>query len=83
MMNELNGRFSKVVDTQNSVVVGVFGTLTEKTLTHNMIVDIARFYNLNIEPDKFVYHYITAGEAKEKGCKLPTGNFNAFLEIFK
>lgn len=77
------GRFTKVAETENSIVVGTIGTLTEENTTHEVILHITKFYNINTEPDKFKYHYITAEGAQKRGCILPVNNYNEFIEIFK
>ena len=78
----INGRFAKVATTDNSVVVGLIGDLTIENIPHDDILRIASFYGANTEPDKFGYHFITADGAKSRGCKLPTNNYNGFIEIF-
>ncbi len=77
------GRFTKVAETQNSVIVGTLGSLDGENTTHEVVVYIANFYNIDTAPDKFRYHEITAEGAKKRGCKLPTNNYNEFIEIFK
>ena len=77
------GRFTKVAATENSVIVGTLGSLNGENTTHEVVVYIANFYNIDTAPDKFGYHKITAEEAKKRGCKLPTNNYNEFIEIFK
>lgn len=77
------GKFTKVANTNNSIVVGTIGALTEEKTTHEIITHIASFYNISTEPDKFNYHCITAENAIKRGCNLPTGNYNEFIEIFK
>ena len=78
----INGKFTKVATTDNSVVVGLIGDLTIENIPHDDILRIASFYGANTEPDKFGYHFITADGAKSRGCKLPTNNYNGFIEIF-
>ena len=78
----INGRFTKVATTENSIVVGLIGSLTSENIAHDDILRIASFYGANTEPDKFGYHFITADGAKNRGCKLPTNNYNGFIEIF-
>ena len=77
------GRFTKVVETENSVIVGTLGNLDGENTTHEVVVYIANFYNIDTTPDRFRYHKITAEGAKKRGCKLPTNNYNEFIEIFK
>ncbi len=77
------GRFAKVAETENSIVVGTIGALTEENTTREVILYIAKYYNISVEPDKFKYHCITADGALKRGCKLPVNNFNEFIEIFK
>lgn len=77
------GRFTKVAETGNSVVVGTIGSLNADNITYEVILYLARYYNISIEPGKFCYHCITAEGAVKRGCKLPTGNYNEFIEIFK
>lgn len=83
MDKKLSGRFGKVAETENSVVVGLVGALNPDSLEYKDIIDIASFYGVNTSPDKFGYHYITASGALKRGCKLPVNNYNGFLEIFK
>ena len=78
----INGRFTKVATTENSTVVGLIGDLTIENISHDGILRIASFYGASTEPDKFGYHFITADGAKNRGCKLPTNNYNGFIEIF-
>lgn len=82
MNNKLAGRFTKVARTENSVVVGLVGSLTAENIERNEILEIAVFYGINTEPDKFGYHFTTAEGAIKRGCKLPVNNFNGFIEIF-
>lgn len=77
----IKGRFTKVAETNNSIVVGTIGALKEAT--YDEVLEIARFYNINTEPDKFKYHCITSNGAEKRGCKLPVNNYNEFIEIFK
>ncbi len=77
------GRFTKVATTENSIVIGTIGALTEENTTYEVILYMARFFNISTEPDKFKYHCITAEGAKKRGCKLPVNNYNEFIEIFK
>lgn len=77
------GRFTKVAETENSVVIGTIGNLNADNTTYEVVLYLARYYNINTEPDKFGYHCITAEDAVKRGCKLPTGNYNEFIEIFK
>lgn len=77
------GRFTKVAETTDSIVVGTLGTLTEETVTHEVILYFAKYYGINTEPDKFGYHLITPEGAAKRGCKLPTSNYNEFIEFFK
>ena len=83
MLREIIGRFSKVADTGKSIVVGTLGTLNEDMITHSVVMEIASFYNINVSPEVFAYHTITPEGAIKRGCKLPTGNYNCFLEIYK
>lgn len=78
-----SGRFTKVAQTGNSIVIGTIGSLNADNATYEVILYIARYYNISTEPDKFRYHCITAEGAVKRGCKLPTGNYNEFIEIFK
>ena len=84
MVDDMNisGRFGKVATTDNSIVVGLIGDLTIENITRDDILRIASFYVVNTDPDKFGYHFITADGAKSRGCKLPTNNYNGFIEIF-
>ena len=77
----ISGRFTKVAETNNSIVVGTIGALKEAT--YDEVLEIARFYNISTEPDKFKYHCITPEGAVKRGCKLPVNNYNEFIEIFK
>lgn len=77
------GRFTKVAETENSIVIGTIGALTEEKTNHNAILHIAKYYNINTESDKFKYYCITAEGAKKRDCNLPVNNFNEFIEIFK
>ena len=77
------GRFAKVAETENGVIVGTLGSLDGENTTHEIVVYIAKFYNICTAPDKFGYHKITADGAKKRGCKLPANNYNEFIEIFK
>lgn len=83
MLREIVGHFSKVADTGKSIIVGTLGPMNRDNITHNIVLEIAAFYNLNVSPEQFVYHFITPGCAKALGCKLPTGNYNCFLEIYR
>lgn len=76
------GRFSKLAETKNSIVVGTIGSLNEENTTYDVILHIAKFYNINTAPDKFGYHLITAEGAKKRGVKMPVGNYNEFIEFF-
>lgn len=78
----IDGRFTKAATTDNSIVVGLIGDLTIENIPHDDILEIASFYGVNTDPDKFCYHFITADGAKNRGCKLPTNNYNGFIEIF-
>lgn len=82
MNRKISGRFTKVAKTENSVLVGLVGSLNAKTIEYSEILEIAGFYGINTDPDKFSYHFITPEGATRKGCKLPPNNFNGFLEIF-
>ncbi len=77
------GRFGKVAQTGNSIVVGTIGALTEENTSYEVVLHIAKYYNISTEPDKFKYHSITVEGAKKRGCKLPVNNYNEFIEIFK
>lgn len=77
------GRFTKVAQTGNSIVIGTIGSLNADNTTYEVILYIARYYNISTEPGKFRYHRITAEGAIKRGCKLPTGNYKEFIEIFK
>ena len=77
----INGKFKKVAETNNSVVIGTIGALKETT--NEEVIKIARFYNIRTELDKFIYHCITPEGAVKRGCKLPVNNYNEFIEIFK
>lgn len=77
------GRFTKVAQTANSIVIGTIGSLNADNTTYEVILYLARYYNIGTEPDRFRYHRITAEGAVKRGCKLPTGNYNEFIEIFK
>ena len=82
-MKNITGRFSKVAETENSIVVGLIGTLNEGNIKRSEILDIARFYGISTDPDKFGYHMLTIEGAVKRGCTLPVENYNGFLEIFK
>ncbi len=77
------GRFTKVAQTGNSIVIGTIGSLNADNTTYEVILYIARYYNISTETGKFRYHRITAEGAIKRGCKLPTGNYKEFIEIFK
>lgn len=77
----INGKFTKVAETNNSIVIGTIGSLKEAT--YEEIIRMARFYNINTDPGKFGYHLITPAGAVKRGCKLPVNNYNGFIEIFK
>lgn len=77
----INGKFAKVAETKESIVVGTIGALKEQT--HKDILKIASFYNINTDQDKFKYLFITQDGAAKRGCKLPLSNYNEFIEIFK
>ena len=77
------GQFTKIAKTENSVVVGLVGSLNSENIEHNDILEIAGFYGISTEPDKFGYHFITQEGATKRGCKLPVNNFNGLLEVFK
>lgn len=77
----IKGKFAKVAETNNSIVVGTIGAL--EVTTYDNVLQIARFYNISTEPDKFKYHCITPEGAIKRGCKLPVDNYNEFIEIFK
>lgn len=77
----INGKFKKVAETNSSVIIGTLGDLKETT--HKHIVEIASFYNINSDPDKFNYHCTTPEGAAKSGCKLLASNYNEFVEIFK
>lgn len=78
----ISERFGKVATTDNSIVVGLIGSLTSENIAHDDILKIASFYGVNTDPDKFGYHFIAADGAKNRGCKFPTNNYNGFIEIF-
>ncbi len=77
------GRFTKVAQTENSIVIGTIGSLNAENTTYDVILYLARYYNISTDADKFHYHMITAEGAVKRGCKLPTGSYNEFIEIFK
>ena len=77
----IKGRFTKVAETNNSVVIGTIGDLRETT--YDEVVEIANFYNISTESDRFKWHCITPEGAIKRGCKLPVNNYNEFIEIFK
>lgn len=77
------GKFTKVAETENSIVVGTIGALTEEKTNYDVILHIAKYYNINTDPGIFQYHFTTTDGAKEKGCKFPVNNFNVFIEFFK
>lgn len=77
------GRFSKVVETENSIVIGTLGSLNEQNTTYEVIIHLARIYNINTEVGIFKYHFITQEGAIKKGCTLPVNNYNQFIEFFK
>lgn len=76
------GKFTKVAKTENSIVVGTLGSLTEEKTTYDVVLYMAKYYGISIEPDRFRYHVITAEGAAKRGCNLPTDNYNEFIEIF-
>ena len=82
MNNKISGRFTKVAKTENSVVVGLVGSLNTENIEYNEILDIAGFYGISTGPDNFGYHFITPEGATKRGCKLPVNNYNGFIEIF-
>lgn len=82
-MNNINGRFSKVAETRNSIVVGLIGALNPENIAYTDILKIAGFYSISTKPDKFGYHFITAESAKKRGCTIPVNNYNGFLETFR
>lgn len=77
------GRFSKVAETENSIVIGTLGSLNEQNTTYEVIIHLARFYNINTEAGQFKYHFITTEGAIKRGCTLPANNYNQFIEFFK
>lgn len=77
----ISGRFIKVSETNNSIVVGTIGNLAETT--YDEVLEIARFYGISTKPDRFKYHCITPEGAEKRGCKFPVSNYNEFIEIFK
>lgn len=77
----IRGKFSKVVETRNSIVIGTIGDLIETT--YDEVVEIAKFYNISTESDRFKWHCITPEGAKKRGCKFPVSNYNEFIEFFK
>ncbi|MDU4971445.1 MAG: hypothetical protein E6X19_01865 [Hungatella hathewayi] len=74
--------FSKILETETSIVVGLLGNSTEDNLDYKSVLKIAQFYNIKIEPDKFGYHFITSNGVIKKGY-AHVNNYNDFLEIFK
>lgn len=76
------GRFTKVAKTENSIVIGTIGSLNEENTTYDVILYLAKYFGISTEPDRLKYHCITAEGAVKRGCKLPTGNYNEFIEIF-
>lgn len=76
------GRFTKVAKTENSIVVGTIGSLNEENTSYDVVLYLARYFGISTEPDRFKYHCITAEGAIKRGCKLPTANYNEFIEIF-
>jgi len=84
-MRNISGRFTKITDANNSVVVGLIGTMTDENTTYGEILKIAGFYNISTNPDTFGYHFITKeGVIKRLRPDIqPLNNYNGFLEIFK
>lgn len=83
-LNKLTaGRFTKVAETGNSIVIGTIGSLNDESTTYEVILYLAKYYGISTEPGIFKYHKITADGAIKRGCKLPTRNYNDFIEIFK
>lgn len=79
-MKNISGRFTKIGETKNSIIVGTIGAL--EAPTYDEILQIANFYNINTEPGVFGYHLITKEGAEKRGCKLPLNNYNEFIELF-
>jgi len=77
------GRFSKVAETKNCVIIGLLGSANMESLQNEYIIKIASFYGIKTAPDLFHFHELTAAGAKKRGCKLPLNNYNSFIEIFK
>lgn len=77
-----SGRFTKVANTENSIVIGTIGSLTKENITYEVILYFANYFGISTDPDRFKYNLITADSAVGKGCKLPSGNYNEFIEIF-
>lgn len=62
------GRFIKVAQTENSIVIGTIGRLNADNTTHEVILYLTRYYNISTDADKFRYHMITAEDAVKRGC---------------
>ncbi len=78
-----SARFSRLADTENSIVIGTFGSLNEENTTQEVISYFVGYFGLSVKLDAYNYQRITPEEAIKRGCKLPTGNYNQFIEIFK
>ncbi len=76
------GRFTKLAETKNSIVVGTMANLNEENTTYEIVQHIAKFYNINTDPGIFQYHLITAVGARKRGARLPIDNYNQFIEFF-
>ena len=79
----LSGRFSKIAETENSIVIGLIGNVTMENIKYSDILKIAGFDGITTAPDLFCFHFITPDGAKKRGCKLPVANYTGFLELFK
>lgn len=82
-MNKIAGKFTKVAETKNSIVVGLIGSINSENCKYDEILKIATFYGICTEPGIFAYHFITESGAIKRGCVLPTNNFNEFIEFFR
>lgn len=81
---ELYGKFLKVAQGEGYIIVGLLAPLSSETLTYEEIrYRIAPFYGILPDNPRFAYRFITKEGAREKGCKFPVNDYNAFLEILK
>lgn len=70
--------FERIGETENSIIIGVV-----KVVDYSHILEIAKYYRINTEPDKFKYHLITQYGAEKRGCGNIPKKYNDFIEILK